>query len=1321
MPNERVQRHIERLLDEADQALAARDWAQVRACAQDVLALDAENADATALLAAAERWLKNAAPPVGPTVSGAVPPSSPSPAAVAPIPTAFANGRYQVTRFLGEGGKKRVYLAHDTLLDRDVAFALIKTEGLDDAGRERIQREARTMGRLGAHPHIVSVFDLGDEPGGPEAQGRPSQTSHAGPMSKALGRRSETSHAQPYIVTELMVGGDVEGLIENAPEHRLPLTRALEIGGQVCRGLEFAHAQEVVHRDLKPGNVWLTADGTAKIGDFGLAVALDRSRLTQAGMMVGTVSYMPPEQALGGEITARSDLYSLGAMLYELVTGRPPFVGDEGVAIIGQHLNTAAVAPSWHNPACPPALERLILHLLEKDPGKRPASAAVVREALAGITAGKGSSETAGSAQQAQATGEQAGQSPMYQRAFVGRDQELRTLEAAFDAAQSGRGALVMVVGEPGIGKTTLCEQLATYAAVRGGRTLVGHCYEAGSLSLAYLPFVEALRTYVLSRDPEPLGKELGSGAGEVARIVSEVRQRLAVEPSPPSGDPEEERYRLLQAITSFLRNAAAVQPLVLVLEDLHDADRGTLDLLQHLARNLAGSRLLVIGTYRDIEVDRMHPLSAALAELRRSAGLSRVLLRGLTADEVQRMLATIAGHEVQWGLAEAVHRQTEGNPLFVQEVVRYLAEEGLIKREGGRWRAASEGPLASAIPEGLRDVIGKRLARLSPQCNQVLAVAAVIGREFELGTLRAVAGIEEETLLAALEEALRVAVLQEQSRPGSVRYRFQHAFFRQTLYEELIAPRRLRIHQQVARALELQYANRLEEHAAELADHFAQSTDPADLAKAVEYGELASRRARGVYAYGEAARLLEQAIQVQEVADPANTERRCQLLLALGGVLLPAGEPLRAAEEVGPEGFRLAEALGDRRQASRACQLVLQALTSYGARLATPQWRQWAERGDRYADPNTVDRLYADISLSYMWDALGNTKDGQARRAQALEQARQLHNREATAYVGWLILGATTPEQWREHGALAEELLTGAREGVRPRTFGYLLNICTAVELGLGRRPSAEALGTELKDIAERSRDAFLPVLPAGWETLLAYLDGRLDAAAEAGQHVAARAGESGGVIDLVLSRVTPLLHLGRAAEALAAVEAVSDRSVTLRESTRALCLAHLGRHPEARAALRRLLEIRHVGSAEDATSMTWLAVLLEAAVVLGDRESARLLAPLLAPAAPASMALGYPACPARLLGGAAALLGEREQAWVYYLQALEAAGKIRFRPEIALTHLQLAELLLDGSDPAEHAEAVAHLDVAIEEFRAMKMQPSLERALRHKELLKA
>ncbi len=971
-------------------------------------------------------------------------PTRPTPSAT-PQPTSFAGGRYHVKKFLGEGGKKKVYLAHDTVLDRDVAFALIKTEKLDDVARTRIKREARAMGKLGDHPNIVTVYDIGDHEG------------------------------QPYIVQPFMAGGDVKGLIDKAPEHRLPLDKTLDIARSVCKGLEFAHSKGIIHRDLKPGNVMLSADGTAEIGDFGLAVAVDLSRLTQSGMMVGTVAYMPPEQAMGGKVTVKADLYSLGAMLYEMVTGRPPFVGDDSVSIIGQHINTPPVSPAWHRADLPPALDTLIMQLLEKDPEKRPESAAVVLQALETIEAGKITKEAAK---------ETAQENPLYRRVFVGREQELKQLQAAFDGAMSGQGALMMVMGEPGIGKTALCEQLSTYVTLRGGKTLVGHCYEEGSLSLPYLAFVEAMRSYVLSREVKDLREELGTGAADVARIVSEIRERLKVKPRPQK-DPEEERYRLMQAVTGFLTNAASVQPLLIVLEDLHDADKGTLDMLTHVSRHLAGARLLVVGTYRDVEVDRTHPLSAALAELRRGSTYGRVILRGLNADEVRRMLESITRESVPWGLAEAVHRQTEGNPLFVQEVVRFLAEEGLITQKEGRWRPAKDTPLEMNIPEGLRDVIGKRLSLLSKECNQLLSVASVIGREFGIGTLRAVAAMNEDVFVSALKDAVRLSVLEERSQVGVVRYRFTHAFFRQTLYEEMIAPQRLKLHQQVARALETQYAKRLGEHAAELAEHFSQSTDPNDLVKAIDYGTMAAQRAIEVYAYGEAVRLLDQAIKVQKVLAPEDRGKYCDLLLDLGHVLSIGGEPRRALEKDLQEAFSLAEELADRARVSRACTVAIHCLHAYGAVnlvvWGSPEAAMWVERADRYAEPETVARAWADLGMGEVKCVAGMFTQQNALMAEglplikrALELSRCLDDPQTFWFMAcmWLIF-AQAPQHFDEALRLAEELEEQPRIGVVTESLGITLAVIGTVFLGAGQLQRAEKLYKEVKELAERSGQA--------------------------------------------------------------------------------------------------------------------------------------------------------------------------------------------------------------------------------------------------------
>jgi predicted ATPase len=321
---------------------------------------------------------------------------------------------------------------------------------------------------------------------------------------------------------------------------------------------------------------------------------------------------------------------------------------------------------------------------------------------------------------------------------FVGRDAELWQLRSAFEAAAAGHGGLVLLVGEPGIGKTALCEQLVGFAASQGARSLIGHCYEEGSFGLPYQPFVEAFGSYANQCDAEALRWEMDSVAGDMARMVPALRDILQVPVSAP-GDPEDDRWRLLRAVLAFLRRLGSARPVLLVLEDLHDADRGTLDLLLYLTRHVADAPLLIVGTYRDVAVDRAHPLSTALGELHRVSRVTRLQLGGLAADDVQRLLALTSQQVIPQPIAELLHRRTEGNPLFVHELLRFVVAEGLVESQDGALRRVGEETLAGRIPEGLRDVVGKRLSRLSASANQALSVASVIGREFPLDVLRRV------------------------------------------------------------------------------------------------------------------------------------------------------------------------------------------------------------------------------------------------------------------------------------------------------------------------------------------------------------------------------------------------------------------------------------------------------------------------------------------------------------------------------------------------------------------------------------------------------
>ena len=849
MGSDRFRRRIERLLDDIEEAANQRDWAAVRQIAEDLLILEPDNTDAASFLAAAERALD------GPAPQSAVAPTDPSAATatVSDQPSSFADGRYHVRRFLGEGGKKKVYLAQDTTLDREVAFALIKTEGLDDTSRTRIQREAQAMGRLGSHPNIVTVFDLGEE------------------------------QDQPYMVTELMSGGDVEGLIEDAEGHRIPIDQAIKIAQETCRGLEFAHSRGIVHRDLKPGNVWLAGDGTAKIGDFGLAVSLDRSRLTQQGMMVGTVSYMPPEQAMGGEVTPRSDLYSLGSMLYEMTTGRAPFLGDDSVAIIGQHINTPPVAPTWHNAQCPRQLEALIMRLLAKNPAERPESATDVLSALDAIDVTNSVGPEA-AVDEARALDSLAG------GVFVGRQREMGELKACLEGALSGQGRLVTLVGEPGIGKTRTAQELATYAGMRSAQVLWGRCYEEQGMP-PYWPWVQAIRSYVREREPEQLRLEMDAGAADIAEVVSDVKDRLpGLSPPPQLDNPEQARFRLFDSITAFLKTASLKQPLVLVLDDLQWADQPSLLLLQFVARELSNSRLLLVGTYRDMELSRQHPLAESLGELTRERSFQRVLLRGLSQPDVGRFIEVAAGVDPPSGLTEAVHTQTEGNPLFVTEVVRLLVQEGELTQEPG-----TRDSWTVRIPEGVREVIGRRLNRLSQRCNETLTIASVIGREFELRQLKPlVEDASEERLLDVLEEALSARVIEE--LPQMVgRYQFTHALIQETLTEELTLTRRVRMHARIAEVLEELFGDNAEAHAAELARHFDEAQTLLGMGKLVRYSLLAGERALTGFAFEEALAHFERGLVSRGIPltgfEPASDEEAAALLFGLASAQLATSE----------------------------------------------------------------------------------------------------------------------------------------------------------------------------------------------------------------------------------------------------------------------------------------------------------------------------------------------------------------------------------------------------------------------------------------------
>ena len=614
---------------------------------------------------------------------------------------------------------------------------------------------------------------------------------------------------------------------------------------------------------------------------------------------------------------------------------------------------------------------------------------------------------------------------------FVGRVTEAERLRALFSEAAGGQRRVALIAGEPGIGKTRLSTHIALEARSDGAAVLYGHCDK--ELGIPYGPWVEALGHYVEHAPEDVLRAHVRRHGGELSRSVSQLRARLPSLPPARAADPETERYLLWNAVVGLLAEATTAQPLVLIVDDLHWADKPTLMLLRHLIAEARGARALIIGTYRDSDLDREHPLTELLAELHRAEGIERLAIGGLSEPEIIEIMERAGGHELDqagMGLAHQLFQETDGNPFYTGELLRHLLESGTIyQRDNGRFTVRGE--LSELeLPQSVREVVERRVERLGQKAHSVLSVAAVIGREFDLELLVVVTDCPEDELLEMLEQAVAASVLVESTTaPG--RFSFAHALINHTLYVHLGTTRRARLHRHVGEALERLLGSDPGPRMGELALHWGKVGTAADRPKAVGYARAAGERALEELAPDEALRWFEQALTL--LPGDSEPRERCDVLLGLGQAQRQLGDP--AFRETLLEAFRLASELED---PDRAAQAAL------------------ANNRGQVSAFGQVDH----------------------DRLEALERALELgaasHARSASLISVRAVELQNDPDHERRR-ALAEQALTLAQEAGDPRTLAQVLKDCSFALWSPDTLARRRTVAEELLDVARGLRDPSL------------------------------------------------------------------------------------------------------------------------------------------------------------------------------------------------------------------------------------------------------
>jgi len=899
---------------------------------------------------------------------------------------------------------------------------------------------------------------------------------------------------------------------------------------------------------------------------------------------------------------------------------------------------------------------------------------------------------------------------------FVGRERELEELSTALETALSGQSQLVMLVGEPGIGKTRTAEQLAVCARHRNAQVLVGRCHE-GNGAPAFWPWLQLVRAYLRKRDTAAIAAAMGAGAADIAQIAAEVGECLSGLAPPPALEPEQARFRLFDSLATFLRNVAKHQALLLILDDLHWADKASLSLLQFVARQMDDARLLIVGTYRDVDLGREHALTQALGELARARSCRRIALRGLSEDDVACFIANATGSAAPAPLVAAVHRESEGNPFFMTEIVRLLVD-------GDGRDAASASTSKLTIPQTVREAIARRLDQLSAGCNQVLQRAAVIGREFDLNTVRCIdvrRGSPATHLLAAIDEA-RAARIIEAVPLAIGRYRFSHALIRDAIYDGLGTAERVRLHRRAGEAIEHLHRSNLSDHLPVLAHHFFQAAADGSVRTAIDYAVRAAEWSTSQLAYEAAVTHYESALQLLEGGAAESTEH-CELLLALGHSQWRAHETLRARET-----FQRAAAMARQSESAEqfgraALGLGGDALRGFEVGIVDPALVDLLEEALRRlgsGDSPVRARVLARLAV-----ALFHEPDSLERRASLSQQAVEMASRSGDAAARLAVLYSRhwaiwSPDSLDDRLGAATHMVQLATQLKDKEMALHAHRFCFMDHMEDGAIAAADAELEICGQLAETLRQPYYLWYVRHFRALRAFLEGRFDESEQLA-HEAAVIGQRANnqnVSQIVAMQLFAVRReQGRFGELEAPTRALVAQYPTLPAWRAALALicAETGNVEDARTQFDFLAGNDFGALPRDTFWLAAMAGLADVCATIGDVTRAAVLFRVLAPYASRNVMMAPGAAcsgsAARPLGRLAALMERWDDARVYFEEALGRHARYGARHFVAHTERDFAEMLLRRGAVGDQRQALELLTRAHATYADLGMQSFCEK----------